>query len=248
MKSSRTTVRFSLLRWHRRVGLLIALFALILSITGMLLNHTEELSLDSQYIDSEWLLEWYGVESPETVSFQVGEQWISGRESALYLDSQTIQPCAGDLAGAIAHEDELLIACRDALLLLTRSGQIIERVDATLGLPVPVDFLGTNDGSALLQSAGKIFAIDLDELRFSEVSGVSLRAVKPQSAPQAILDAIQSQSDGHSIHWERVLLDLHSGRLFGRAGVYIFDLAALLLIFLALSGVYYWASKPGSRR
>jgi uncharacterized iron-regulated membrane protein len=40
-----------------------------------------------------------------------------------------------------------------------------------------------------------------------------------------------------------VILDLHSGRLFGRIGVWLFDIAAILLILLALSGTLIWMKR-----
>lgn len=39
---------------------------------------------------------------------------------------------------------------------------------------------------------------------------------------------------------EQVILDTHSGRLFGMAGVYFADVIALLTIVLTLMGVYLW--------
>jgi uncharacterized iron-regulated membrane protein len=43
--------------------------------------------------------------------------------------------------------------------------------------------------------------------------------------------------------WGKLLLDLHTGKLGGAAGKAFMSLAAVLLIFLSLSGVYMWA-KP----
>jgi hypothetical protein len=42
------------------------------------------------------------------------------------------------------------------------------------------------------------------------------------------------------LSWERLLLDLHSGRLFGQAGVWIVDAVGVLLITLASSGTLMW--------
>jgi len=49
-------------------------------------------------------------------------------------------------------------------------------------------------------------------------------------------------------HWERFILEAHSGRLFGRYGVLIVDLAALATILLALSGCYVYWSHNRRRR
>ena len=51
----------SLYLWHRYIGLAAALFVIVLTVTGLLLNHTEELGLDSSSVQSDTLLDWYGI-------------------------------------------------------------------------------------------------------------------------------------------------------------------------------------------
>lgn len=43
--------------------------------------------------------------------------------------------------------------------------------------------------------------------------------------------------------WERVLTGFHAGRFFGGEGAFFLDLAAVVLIFLALSGPYLWIKR-----
>ncbi len=45
------------------------------------------------------------------------------------------------------------------------------------------------------------------------------------------------------VTWDRVLLDLHTGRFFGSAGPYVMDAAAILLLVVASSGVYNWFKR-----
>jgi len=54
-----------LLIWHRYLGLASALFVIILSITGILLNHTESLRLDERPVAQRWLLNIYGIAAVE---------------------------------------------------------------------------------------------------------------------------------------------------------------------------------------
>ena len=46
----------SMYQWHRYIGVSVALFMLILAVTGIMLNHTSRLELDKNYIQTEWLL------------------------------------------------------------------------------------------------------------------------------------------------------------------------------------------------
>ena len=52
-------------RWHRRLGLLAALFVLVVAVTGIVLNHTSGLALDRRFVDWSWLNAVYGDHSGE---------------------------------------------------------------------------------------------------------------------------------------------------------------------------------------
>ena len=44
------------------------------------------------------------------------------------------------------------------------------------------------------------------------------------------------------------MLDIHSGRFFGAYGVLLFDLIAVILIFLAFTGVIIWIRQSLKHR
>ena len=52
--------------------------------------------------------------------------------------------------------------------------------------------------------------------------------------------AIVRHYRGNGMSLERILLDSHSGRIFGTAGVIIYDILALAVGFLAISGLVLW--------
>jgi hypothetical protein len=55
------------------------------------------------------------------------------------------------------------------------------------------------------------------------------------AAPAAKVISIETAVG--DIHWERVLFDVHSGRLFGRYGPWLMDIMAVLFVVLAVSGL-----------
>jgi uncharacterized iron-regulated membrane protein len=59
---------------------------------------------------------------------------------------------------------------------------------------------------------------------------------------------LRSAWRGTGLSLERVLLDLHSGRILGEAGVWLVDAAALLFLLLAGSGVWLWGRRRASAR
>ena len=55
---------------------------------------------------------------------------------------------------------------------------------------------------------------------------------------------VEEELRGRGINLEKFILDLHTGNFFGIPGKFISDLAAIALIFLALSGLYsLWMRK-----
>ena len=49
--------------------------------------------------------------------------------------------------------------------------------------------------------------------------------------------------------WDRVMLDIHTGRIVGDVGVWLMDLAAIAMIILSVTGAYMWwrRAKPKNK-
>ena len=243
--------RLMLLRWHRRVGVVIACLVILLVLTGIPLNHTADWALDRVTLRSPWLLAHYGIEAPEVRGFPLAEQWVLQVGSLLFLDDTEVARCDSALVGALASGEVLIVACATELLFLTTDGRLIERVGSAHGLPAPLTGLASAQGQVWMQGgAADWYVLDSQRLSWRAVPpGQVLQPLAPNaSIPDPLRGVVQRQVTGESLTLERVLLDLHSGRLFGRAGVWIMDLAGLLLLVIALSGCYVWLSKPGRFR
>jgi len=55
-----------------------------------------------------------------------------------------------------------------------------------------------------------------------------------------LIQTITQQYRGEGLSVERVLLDFHSGHIFGPMGVFIYDLLAVAVGFLSISGLVLW--------
>ena len=53
-KNYRRLLRQNLIKWHRRLGITISIFLVIIIITGIPLNHVEYLGLDSKFVKSNF--------------------------------------------------------------------------------------------------------------------------------------------------------------------------------------------------
>ncbi len=228
-------------RWHRRAGLAAAAILILVTITGILLNHTSQLSLARHYVDQSWLMSFYGIPEPTLVSFAQGDNTLTGDDkSQLYWGEQPLASCRGELVGVATYDAGFIAACQQELLFFDKQSSLVEKIGATYGLPTPVEQLGLCDGLPCIRTSKRVFALDVEQLSFKPLVGVSSLWSEPVELTASSRQAIYSASRGAGLSWERVLLDLHSGRLFGAAGVWVVDIAAVLLMFLAMSGFVLW--------
>lgn len=225
-------------KWHRRIGLFCAFFVLLLSITGLLLNHTSSLKLDRIKLHSPILANLYNLPSVTPISFQADGLWISHNGiDTLYLGQQSIEQCATPLKGAVINNGMLQILCNNELLLLTTEGKLLERITPILGLPEKSEALTVVDEQLIIKTVNGAVSADLDTLQFKAVNSPTSWPIA-QRAPSKLATFLTDQ--GPAMDLEQVLLDLHSGRLFGGIGVLVMDLVAILLIVLSITGFIAW--------
>jgi len=241
-------LRTFLWRWHRRVGLTCLVVFLSVSVTGVLLNHTSELALGKQKVSSEWLLTHYGFNLPTITSYPIRGHWLSDLGGDyLYLDSEQLAYCQGRLVGAVTLEQFSVVACERELLLLTPEGELVEHIGAVYGVPSPIDALGLCAEQLCLRASGALYLADVQQLQWRELDEGVLVPSESDELPEALEGSLREHALGSGLDMERVLLDLHSGRIFGVYGVWLVDLAALGLILLVLSGFWMWYQQARRR-
>ena len=234
--------RLTLHRWHRRIGIIAALFVLMLAVTGWFLNHTGRVNLTNQYVSSQWLLDWYGIKPQKPpLSFEAGGHRITQLDSHLYFDEQRVATDLDRLIGAVKTDGIYVAAAEHSLYLLLDSGQLVEQLDSSAGVPAGMRAIGMNDQDQLIiRAAHGIYTADLNTLDWHHTEAGNVRWSQPSSPPQAHLDNVLQQFRGTGLSYERIMLDLHSGRLLGEGGVILIDLAALLFAVLAITGCIMW--------
>jgi len=127
------------------------------------------------------------------------------------------------------------------VLLLDAQGQQVERMGPAYGVPA-FSALGRNDQGLVLETEHGLSQYDVDQLASVALPGnAAWTPSRQQSLPETMKQRIVAQSVPSSLNWQRLLLDLHAGRLFGLAGQLVMDLAALMLVVLALTGTVIWS-------
>ena len=248
---SKYSIAYMLRTWHRTAGMFAAMFLLILTVTGLLLMQTDDLDLGGRYLSDDRLLDWYGIRpAPPPLSFPVSKYWITQLGNRLYFDTRYLSDVDGQLVGAISAADELLIATTQMLLLVTAEGALAEKLGAPGGVPADLIQIGTGAEEAIvLRSPGGLFIFDPLSARIQPyTSARPVRWSSPASLPATIYDGIKRGYRGRGLSIERVILDLHTGRLFGALGVALFNLASILLLLLIFSGIVLWGYRARHNR
>ena len=243
-KKHKLTLR-SMYQWHRYVGISAAFFIIILAVTGIMLNHTSQLKLDTNHIESEWLLNYYGIKAPENINnYSLGKQWLSQWNEKLYLDTQYIGETGKKIVGAIHYKNMIVIAQSDSLLLYTPKGELIDIVSGKDGIPAGIEAIGHSDkGELAINAANGVFTTNQELLFWSKTHTTITVWADTSTLPQPVMKPILEHYRGKGLKIERVILDLHSGRLLGDWGIYFTDFIALLMIFLASSGMWIWVTR-----
>jgi hypothetical protein len=149
--------------------------------------------------------------------------------------------CNGKLVGALQVDKLLYAGCTEQLLLVTEGGELVESVSASNGLPVPLEAVGRINNQVAVKAGGRWWLADLERVGFdvaAPTGEVIIRQLIPDQFPDAIRENIPVQEQW--LTWERLLLDLHSGRLLGTGGVVLVDGGGGLLVSLAMSGSAMW--------
>lgn len=231
-------------RCHRWLGAIVILFLLLLSFTGIALNHSRDWGLDDRYLTSPWLLDAYGVRAPQaSSSFADGGHRVTLLGHRLYLDDREIADDIEALTGMLSLNELLLLTSHNAAFLFTTDGQMVERMDLTAMLPAPIDRIGRAGGHAIVASAGRTYRSNTEITEFepwpeSEVGDIDWS--DPAAVPESLLDSLQTQYRGQGLSIERLVSDVHSGRVVTKIGPLLMDMVAVLLILLCLSGTVIW--------
>jgi hypothetical protein len=240
----------SLYLWHRFIGLAAALFVVLLALTGLLLNHTEELDLDSSHINSAALLDWYGIHAPAAVTaYHTDTLTVAALDGQIYIN-RLLQPgINGELAGAVDFSGMVIVALAEQLLLYTPQGEMIERLDSSSGLPAGIKAIGiSTDHQLAIHAAQGDYSTNADFLSWQPVAAGETTWSMASELSDRERSALEAAWRGTGLSLERVLLDLHSGRILGTGGVYLMDGAAILFLLLAASGVWLWGRRRASVR
>jgi len=245
-------------KWHRQIGLGVFLFLLLFALSGLALQHASRLGLGDAYVGSAVIVKLYGIAPDATTDYALGRRWLSHAGQFLYIDGSPVRQIRmSAIKGAVETPGALWVAGDDKLWLLSGRGEILDEFSFGNGLPDIVQNIGGDgDGGIVIRglrgnwfTAGSAADGALPEWRPYAGRQPAWAMPNPAAgAPPALRQQALAHARGHSISWERLLADLHSGRLFGVVGIIVADLAALLLLLLAATGLFLWSRRQTTDR
>ena len=243
MKKIRITLK-SINQVHKFTGIVVCVFLIHLSITGIFLNHTEDLGLDEKYTASPMILALYNISMPnKEESFSVDNHFISRFGNQVFLDNQPIFKSEVPIIGAVIFDQMLVIAIEDGLVLLTKEGELIEKLTTATGVPVNIQKLGALKSLLFLKTSNQVWESNdegqewrASDSNFNEWSN---EIVMPDEKTQKV----ESYFLGKGVSLEQFFLDLHNGNIIKGFGKWLLDIIAIFLLLLSISGIWIWLKK-----
>ncbi len=235
---------FPFFLWHRRLGLMALILVVILSVTGIMLNHTEALRLDQKSIESDLILDWYDMNPKGSpVSYRQGTTWLSQWNQQLFLNGKEIYTHEQKLQGMVQLDNIIVIALETYVLLVDQNGEIIELMQA--GTSTPIKHIGLSENRVALQDTEQAtYLADAELTHWSQQPIASVEWSASINLSSGEVETLKKAFRGNGLNLEKFILDLHSGRIFSpRWGVYIMDASAVMMVLLGLSGWWIWWSR-----
>lgn len=225
-------LRFVFQRWHRRLGVASALLMILAAVTGFALNHTDDLHLGSHFPQNSALLWPYQAVLTPTYRIATDSGLLSAFDGRLYLDDTVLVEC-DSLQAFAATDAGFVVSCQEQWHLFDETWQLLESLEPAL--------MGLN-GSERLGVAGRQLLVD-DEGTWLQIDTATFEVLGPVPGDDAVVAERMAEWQNTSISWQRLMQDLHSGRWFGGWGVWVMDIAAVILLLLAVSGLWMWWGK-----
>ena len=213
-----------------------------MSITGIFLNHTDDLELNRTYISSTWILNLYGLNVPKPSKiFAIQHDNFSQFDTEVFLNNKPIFLFDSELIGVIRDRENFIIAAQDELFIVNQSGELIDKQKI---LSFTIKSIGKYKEKIVLKDdqLNKWVGKSISD-KWTPILKDNIDWSEPGMMTPLNKKDIKQYFVGNGISLEQIILDFHSGAIFKKEGKLFFDLVSLLLIFLSISGIWIWFIK-----
>ena len=145
--------------------------------------------------------------------------------------------------GAIAAEQFIVVALDNAIILLSYEGEFIERLSTRVSFS-NIQRLGLKYNRPVIETSEPLYYMaDEHILDWDVIINEGIQWTEQYKLNENEYQQLLLAYRGNGLKLERIILDLHSGRIFGAYGIYLMDAAAIALLWLSLSGLWVWNSR-----
>jgi len=261
-KKQQTKQRKNFFRqWHRRIGFTAALFLFNLAVTGILLNHYEDLNLHQKYITSDWIIKWYGVKAPENVfcvPSDINRTSICQLGEKIYYGDQLLVDETSPLVGMLKQDSLLYLSTSSAIYIYNSAMELVEISSSDSGLPPSIHQLlslkseiSSADQAIAAISNDQFFLLNQDDMTWTKsklyninnqvLNIIDKKSLVSLSGEQA--NKLKGLYLDRQITQLKLVQDLHSGSILFVPGKYLTDLIGLVIILLSITGFIAWQRR-----
>jgi hypothetical protein len=228
-------------RTHRVLGVSSLLFVVLISLSGLILNHADALGM-SRHAAGPLLLRIYGIMLPPVDSaFAAGGVLFATSAETLYANGGELAKSVDRLVGAVAIDGGIVVATGNEFFVTSSDAILIERFSTDS--PGQMSKLGTESQRIIVAIQDGYFEFDPQRMSLAVPGGIMTDGInwsRPATPSDEEVEQIGTAALGQAINWERVLLDFHSGRILPTVGRYLADITALCLLYMCFTGIVLW--------
>jgi uncharacterized iron-regulated membrane protein len=220
---------------HRLLGLAGVVFLFGLLVTGLALQHADDLGLDNTFAANPTLISWWGIEPPTAYTAHRDDaSLVVLLGDLLFVSGQPLVEGLGSLVGAVDTGELILAAASTTLVVSTPDGALVDRLAA----PATIYRVGRLGSRAVIDTSKGMLTADTSLMNWSPATGGgAVQWNQPVRLDAEVIEDLQRRFLARTLSWERVTADLHSGRALGRYGPLFVDLVAITVIILGITGL-----------
>lgn len=250
----RKNLNVILREWHKRAGLFAFVFMIWLGFSGFLINQSASWGYDTRRVDWDWVMQLYSLhpEPPQT-GFAAAGRWLAATTDYTLVNAQPLATPVREPRGFVvvgsAAKPLLFVAAAESLLLLDERGERIDELTPPI-LPVStirrIGSVKGHPGSIVVQDLDAFQSLD-EGNSWTPVASTAVDWSEAQPLPEAERSRLLPYSRP-SVSLEHVLVDAHSGRLFGNYGAWVINAVGIAAMLLAISGIWMTLRTSAARK
>ena len=225
-------------KFHKIIGLSVALIIIHLSATGIILMYPITFKLQETFLSNNYILSLYDMKRTTDVRVHKYYSNIGVISRKVIIDDYVIDTGLESILSLVKEKNIIFIGSDKSLVLVQYDEdepKIIKKIDLpfilkslSLNIKLGVNFIDEKNATFYLDDTYKFISTKNSQKPLEEVLLVNA----DKESADLYLNFIQ----GPGVHLLRFITDIHNGRFFGKIVMIIFSISSLGVIFLAISG------------